>query len=519
MMKKGILAWMTAGTLIVSLAGCAGNPEKSVVQEKNMDKMLEQAESKENSSTYEQVKEELQKKKYETYKKKISNKKLKVSVDVDAKVEVPEVQKLSVYRVSAKKIDQKFLDKVRKSLTPDVIWYQGEKKQDRTKSVVAQEIKSIERDLANAKKSGDKVLEKEDAEELASLKKEYKEAPDRVSLTDYPSDNKLQSIKKLYDSSPKDTFYSWLHELHGSGDVFYGASDGKDGWYREMFAQNSANYGNCLRYHCSRTDGSPTYIYSADVGTDVPFTVPNKQGKEPDFSNSGVESEKGKPFVAKMVDNEPLTLSEVEAEKKVNTLMKELGLGDYQCYEKGLCSQLIGGLTGGEDDKYRNVYRFMFLRKLDNVFVNNLNGFKFSEKWQGTEYAKKMWDNEAVVVTVNDNGIADFFYLSPLSIDKTMVEKSQIKSFGEIRDTFEKMVVIENASKDDSSDAKVSIKVTNVSLEYTRISEKDSFDTGLVVPVWNFGGTVTDEFGAVKTGTVLSINAIDGSVINQELGY
>ena len=81
------------------------------------------------------------------------------------------------------------------------------------------------------------------------------------------------------------------------------------------------------------------------------------------------------------------------------------------------------------------------------------------------------------------------------------------------------MVVIENASKDDSSDAKVSIKVTNVSLEYTRISEKDSFDTGLVVPVWNFGGTVTDEFGDVKTGAVLSINAIDGSVINQELGY
>lgn len=126
-MKKGVVSWMMVGILTVSLAGCAGSPEKSVVQEKNMDKMLEQAESKENSRTYEQVKEELEKKQ-ETYKKKINNKKLKVTVDVDAKVEVPEVQKLSVYRVSAKKISQGFLDKARKSLTPDVALYQGEKK-------------------------------------------------------------------------------------------------------------------------------------------------------------------------------------------------------------------------------------------------------------------------------------------------------------------------------------------------------------------------------------------------------
>ena len=65
----------------------------------------------------------------------------------------------------------------------------------------------------------------------------------------------------------------------------------------------------------------------------------------------------------------------------------------------------------------------------------------------------------------------------------------------------------------------MSVQVTDVRLIYTRISEKDSFDTGLVVPVWNFEGTITDEYGHKNKGTVLSINAIDGSVINQELGY
>ena len=104
-----------------------------------------------------------------------------------------------------------------------------------------------------------------------------------------------------------------------------------------------------------------------------------------------------------------------------------------------------------------------------------------------------------------------------------MVKESRIKSFDEIKGTFEKMVVIENAAEDKEAEGSVSIKVTDVKLVYTRISEKDSFDTGLVVPVWNFEGTVVDEYGGKKggeqEGTILSINAIDGSVINQELGY
>ncbi len=128
-----------------------------------------------------------------------------------------------------------------------------------------------------------------------------------------------------------------------------------------------------------------------------------------------------------------------------------------------------------------------------------------------------------MAVAVNDSGIVGFHYLSPLSIRETVVKDSRIKSFDEIKETFEKMVVIENAAQDKEAEGNVSVKVTDVNLVYTRISEKDSFDTGLVVPVWNFEGTVVDEYGGgkagKKTGIILSINAIDGSVINQELGY
>lgn len=201
----------------------------------------------------------------------------------------------------------------------------------------------------------------------------------------------------------------------------------------------------------------------------------------------------------------------------------KIGLNDYACFEKNRYAQMQS--DDGKEIGYRNVYRFLCLRKLDNVFVNNQAGFKLTDGWQGSDYVKKMWESEAVAIAVNDSGIVAFYYLSPLSIDDTVVEKSSIKSFDEIKSTFEQMVVVENATDAEKGEErqKVSIKVTDVKLVYTRISEKDSFDTGLVVPVWDFEGTVKDELydktGESKTGTILSINAIDGSVINRELGY
>lgn len=516
-MKKR-LAWIATGALMVTLAGCAGNPEESVVKEKNMDKMLQQAQATDHTNSYEEVKEEM--KQYESYQTKIKDKKLGVTVHVDAKVEVPGVDKLSVYRVRAKKIKQEFLDRVRTALSPDTVYYEGNKSDARTKAVIAREINDYKEQIKQAKAENPELVE-EYEQSLAELEKEYKTAPAKVELTDYPTDNKIKNIKNLYESDKTDVFYSWLYELHGNGEMFYGVSDGKDGNFRALFMQNSDDYGNCLRYE-NRKSGYAEHIYSAFVDSDIPLIVPKEEGKEPNFSDNGKGGiEMTGDVKVQCVDNEPLTLTEEEAEQKVTALLTQLGLDDYKCYDKGVYAQLVNEGDDGSQ-QYRNIYRFLCLRKLDDVFVSNLAGYKMTDGFQGGQHVKKVWGNEGIAVSVNDSGIVGFHYLSPLSVDETVVEKSRVKPFREIKDTFEKMVVIENApdsTEEKGQDQSVSVEVTDVKLIYTRISEKDSFDTGLVVPVWNFEGTVTDEYGAQNKGTVLSINAIDGSVINQELGY
>ena len=513
MRKKGVV-FLLAGTLVISLAGCAGSPENPVVKEKNLDKMLEQAENtEEGAASYDDVLKEVEGN-YETYQTQFQDDSLRVKVDVDARVQVPDVEKLSVYRVSQKKISQEFLDSVRNALTEDVPYYEGRMKSARTKPVIAKEIQDY-KDMIDALKAGEDGLDEEGVQQykseyeqrLQELEAEYETVPDDVKLTDYPSDNKIYSIQELCGKDSEDEFYKWEYSLHPDCEIYYGVSDAKDGNYHALFVQNSSDYGNCLRYMNSKSGYGR--IHSAFVEDDIEFAVLKKEGEAPDFTEVGVDLGK----VPKLADKEPLTLSEEAARGQAEELMQKLNLTDYKCCESGIYSQLINE----ENDYYRDVYKFLYMRNMDGVFVDNSAGFKFVDEWRGDEYTKKVWGNEAVVIAVNDNGIVDFRYLTPLSIDETVVEKSGIKSFMDIKDTFEQMVVIENAVEDE--DGTVSIEVTDVKLVYTRISEKDSFDTGLVVPVWDFEGRITDEFGREETGNILSINAIDGTVINRSLGY
>ncbi|NLB42889.1 MAG: hypothetical protein GX815_11660, partial [Clostridiales bacterium] len=65
-----------------------------------------------------------------------------------------------------------------------------------------------------------------------------------------------------------------------------------------------------------------------------------------------------------------------------------------------------------------------------------------------------------------------------------------------------------------------------------RVTEQDVGDSGLVIPVWDFFGTLTlkskpgqpnlaegDDGGRYTYTSFLTINAIDGSIIDRELGY
>ena len=168
----------------------------------------------------------------------------------------------------------------------------------------------------------------------------------------------------------------------------------------------------------------------------------------------------------------------------------------------------------------RKVYFLRYLRQVDNVQVNNESGTKFADSGSGDNYQKFMWPGESIDFIINDDGIVTFNYNTPIEITKTVVEKSNLKKFDEIKDTFEQMITTTNSVE--NSEEKIDMNVNEVVLRYMRISEENSFDTGLLVPVWEFLGTKESNYeksDSSEEKNLLTINGIDGTVIDVQLGY
>ena len=73
----------------------------------------------------------------------------------------------------------------------------------------------------------------------------------------------------------------------------------------------------------------------------------------------------------------------------------------------------------------------------------------------------------------------------------------------------------------------IDIQVDQIRFGLTRVTEQNKRNSGLMVPCWDFFGTVTyamESDGQTKLYEdgpvpILTINAIDGSIINRSLGY
>lgn len=163
------------------------------------------------------------------------------------------------------------------------------------------------------------------------------------------------------------------------------------------------------------------------------------------------------------------------------------------------------------------------MRDINGVSItsSNLSKANYTEMGKGGDVDKMFWPTEKIEFRINDSGIVGFDYWAPLVVTETVVDNSTMKTFDEVCDIFEKMSVIVHASEHYN----VQIDIDRIVLGYAQVSEPDSYSTGLLVPVWDFIGSVTraaSKDGIPRTEeniSCLTINAIDGSIVDRELGY
>ena len=126
------------------------------------------------------------------------------------------------------------------------------------------------------------------------------------------------------------------------------------------------------------------------------------------------------------------------------------------------------------------------------------------------------WGYETLCLYVGDDGIDELRWEAPYALTETVTGDSALLPFGDIMDIFEKMYVVQNDGR------AMDVAVSDIRLGYTRVLKQDEDGVGLLVPAWDFFGTVSYENKlayAQPDDSLFTINAIDGTVIDRSLGY
>lgn len=150
------------------------------------------------------------------------------------------------------------------------------------------------------------------------------------------------------------------------------------------------------------------------------------------------------------------------------------------------------------------------------------------------------WPMDSIFISVGGDGILSFTWFSPSAEPEVKESQTALMSFDEIASIANTMLPVVVVGPKETSlvdldringfDTHMDVEITKVSLTLMRIRDKGSLQ-GTIVPVWDFWGTWNwyepreDATESMKKGAnyttqpMLTLNAIDGNVVNRQLGY
>lgn len=197
-----------------------------------------------------------------------------------------------------------------------------------------------------------------------------------------------------------------------------------------------------------------------------------------------------------------------EAEKLAQDTLNTLGVSDLKLSGVQLGTRIP--LTKGEDpNKTNQAYGLWFTRNVNDVTTTlDLTDTHLEDA--------KTYHYERVFMLIDDAGVIEFNWYSPMRQTGTISANAKILSFDDIMSTFKKQFPIHYAQAG-SNKGNVTYKINRITIGMMRVQVKNQADQYMMVPVWDFYGTGDATDHTLKS--FLTINAIDGSVIDRTLGY
>ena len=237
-------------------------------------------------------------------------------------------------------------------------------------------------------------------------------------------------------------------------------------------------------------------------------------------------------------DTNRISTSPERAQVLANALMNEMNLQNFTVSAYG---SLPNGKNFEKAESYSDLpkcYVFYYTRNINGItatYVNENYSIDTKSETDKTDVYREYWPSEVVTIYVDNEGIIGLTYSSPTKIVDTLNENVSLLPFDEIINRFKQQIIIGGSWRIREHIISRRLLIDRIELGMARISIRDKPDEYMYVPVWDFFGSCIEKYDKTVVDSnynenneyiektfghsYLTINAIDGSIIDRNLGY
>ncbi len=471
MAKKHIrfIALCLAVLLLASVCGCQPTPDKPAVVGKNNQDMQQQAAE----APYEAP---------QHWKEDTPITLNDLTVTIDADVSMPSAEKYPVIRVKDKVFTQEEADKIIAVLSEGKQLYSG--------TIITRA--DVEHALIEYKKELQHVKDADVSEFGSEEVRQSKIAVYELMIKD--AEKQLNSLPKTAVEEPPVT-------------TFQDTDIGK-------IIRLRADLGKADKAYITLFNGgqwSSSAIITFNNGT--LYTAYNTEKHE-------LLNEAGVPKGVKTTKE--------QAAAQAQSMLEKVGISGMQLALIRPAYRMVDANKVSEDLQGWEVF---FTRKVEGIPVmlfRNMQGNELSTNYCSSNKYTSSFYYEQVSFNIDDTGITSMQWSGAMDMQEKLNENAKLLAFGDIQQKIKDQLIYRYAKPIKGKSVATEVHASNIKLEYMRVRVKDTQNDFMLIPVWNvYGYNDATEMisGKQKTNpqnfieTLLTVNAMDGSVIDPYAGY
>ena len=471
-MKRTLIVYILLTAMMCSALGCHATPEELAVQNKgNTEAAFEKTYSGSSAiSEYLNSGEKIEK----SVTGERGNKLL-----LDAEVVVPAVEKLPVVSVTVDKISEEAVKKTAQQFFgEDTKYYEVS---GPTKEYYEQRISEIEDEIVLTKKA---IEEHDEDYTIDSVDAQTGEAKEET-VTKKTLEEDLHKIEEDLERY-KELIATYEEKPLTETQLIYKEHDNVN-YEEECISATAKLNGKDYLIHTSRGG------YALEIGRIDPQSY--EMAYPVVYDNYSEDNQE--EFAVK--------LAQEEAEKLSCDFVKEIDdsfvLG--KVYKSG-CS-----VSGYEDG-----WKCCFTRVVSGVEIG------YDDHQIDVDGVSNPLYYESLDVIVSDDGIIAMQWQYPSTVKETVNDNVEPLAFDKIAEIIEKQLT---GYINQTMETPQNLLIDKIELSMMRIKKVNSENEFYLVPVWDCYGKQTDENSGgqqnVDNFSFLTVNALDGSIINRSLGY